>query len=161
MKHLFYITSACLIALFAMSCDGNRNQNQQTAEVAEMAETVGTRATGAVGYTWNLVQLHGEAVPASENPKNQPRFTLNADNTVVGHGGCNSFRGTFNIEGENQIRFSPMAGTMMFCEGKMDIETKLMQVLEIADNFVISSCCGKLSLNEGERRLARFEMVVE
>ena len=161
MKHLFYLTSICLVVLFAVSCDGNRNQNRAAAEAVEMTEIAETRATGAVGYTWILVQMHGEEVPASENPEQQPRFTLNADNTVVGHGGCNTFRGTFYLEGENQIRFSPMAGTMMFCEGKMDIETKLMQVLEIADNFVISSCCGKLSLNEGERRLARFEMVVK
>ena len=161
MKHIFYITSVCLIALFAMSCDGNRNQNQQTVEVTEMAETVGTRATGAVGYTWILVQMHGEEVPASEDAERQPRFTLNVDNTVFGHGGCNTFSGTFNIEGENQIRFSQMGATRMYCMDAMEIEDKFFRVLEIADNFVISSCCGKLSLNEGETRLARFEMVQE
>ena len=159
MKNLFYATIICLVAISMTSCGGNQQQgqNQDVAETAELRQAATN--VNIVGYTWNLVQLHGEEVPASENPEHQPRFTLNTDNTVVGHGGCNTFRGTFYLEDENHIQFSPMAATMMFCMDKMEVETEFLRVLEIADNYVVSSCCGKLSLNEGETRLARFERV--
>ena len=155
MKNLFYTTLICLVAVSMAACGGNRNQNQDVAETAELRQAATN--VNIVGYTWNLVQLHGEDVPASEETERQPRLTLNADNTVVGHGGCNTFRGTYELKDENRIQFSPMAATMMFCMDKMEVETEFLRILEVADNYVVSPCCGKLSLNEGETRLARFE----
>jgi len=48
---------------------------------------------------------------------------------IYGHAGCNTFRGGFKLEGNNEIQFSPMATTMMACNE--DIMTKEQGFLSI------------------------------
>ena len=157
MKHLFNAAIICLVTVFAISCTGAGNRQNRTAADTAAAVTTEAITDGVTGYTWRLVILHGEDVEVEDEAR-RPYFILNAeDSRVTGNGGCNNIGGTFVIESENRIRFSEMFAARMFCEGAMDLEAEFLRILDITDNFAISNCCGKLSLNEGETRLARFE----
>ena len=161
MKHLLNFATICLVAVFVISCTGSGNRENRTP--ADAAVSVASEVTNnnIVGYTWRLVVLHGEDVKVEDETR-RPYFILSAeDDRMSGNGGCNNIGGTFVIEDENRIRFSEMFATRMFCADGMDLEDELLRIFDITDNFVISPCCGKLSFNEGETRLARFEKADE
>ncbi len=48
--------------------------------------------------------------------------------TVTGNAGCNRFSSTFELS-EEQIKFSDPVSTKMFCEGKMEMEQKVINIL--------------------------------
>lgn len=69
-----------------------------------------------------------------------------------GNAGCNRFSAAFEKDG-NKITFSDPVGTRMFCDGKMERENQVMELLpkiaevrENEDNMIFLS-------NEGERLL--------
>ena len=101
---------------------------------------------------WELSVLDGEQIAA-----NLPIYIeLTEDNKVSGFTGCNRLTGTYVIENESQIKFNQLATTRMACpEMEMTLESKVLELLNTADNFTIDS--GKLMLNIGRRApLATF-----
>jgi heat shock protein HslJ len=120
------------------------------------------KVTHVVEKFWRLIELNGNEIPEIEDKEREPHFTLSVENSsVFGHGGCNTFRGTYILQPGNRISFSHMAATMMFCFDNMEMETQLMQVFEMADNYAINED-GILSLNRARMApLARFVMVYE
>ena len=71
---------------------------------------------------WKLVELRGKKVTPPENQNREPHFILKElDKRVIGHGGCNSFHGAYELSAGDRIRFSKMASTLMACE---DMETE-------------------------------------
>ena len=107
---------------------------------------------------WKLIELNGQPVAASGNYSREPHFTLKIDdNRITGTGGCNSFFGTYVIEGGNRIKFSQMASSMMACLD-METESQFMRTLEMTDNYTING--DTLSLNRARMApLARFVAV--
>ena len=74
-----------------------------------------TEATALEGTSWQLVSYvnaDGETVDAV--PGADAGITFQ-DGSVSGNAGCNSFSGSYTVEG-NQISVGPMAMTMMACE---------------------------------------------
>ncbi len=69
-------------------------------------------------------------------------FALNGK--VKGFGGCNSFFGTFTIDGRT-IKIGEVGATRKFCEGEMELETSYFEVLGIEVRALFSE--GKLILN--------------
>ena len=141
--------------LIQLDMEGNRMPAD--VEVRYTLETIGD----IVGHTWRLMILHGEAVEVADEER-RPYFILNVeDSKVSGNGGCNVIGGTYVIDG-NQIHFSQMFVSRMFCMDGMDLETEFLRILDLTDSFMRSSgCCGMLSLHQGETRLARFQKVSE
>jgi heat shock protein HslJ len=93
------------------------------------AGDAGTAAGNAdVGYLlahkWNLVSINGEAI--GENPVyivfNGNQGTFGAD------AGCNYMNGAYTLDGD-QIEFGQTAITLMYCEGRMDLESKVLGVI--------------------------------
>lgn len=106
---------------------------------------------------WKLTELFGEAVTTPEGGKEAHMILKGEGNRVQGNAGCNSFNGTYILKPGNRISFSQMASTMMMCVN-MDTETKLHQVFEMVDNYVVNG--DSLVLNKARMApLARFEAV--
>lgn len=112
---------------------------------------------GLVEKYWKLTELFGESVVTPENGK-EAHMILSVDgNRVHGNSGCNTFSGTYELKPGNRIAFSKMASTMMMCIN-MDTETKMHQVFETADNYVLNG--DSLVLNKARMApLARFAAV--
>ena len=109
---------------------------------------------------WKLIEVRGNAVEVNPVfPQEAYIIFTKEGNVVNGRGGCNSFRGTYTLTGETQIKLSQVISTMMACPD-MELESQFLPVLEMADNYTISSDGKYLSLNKGRMApLARFEVV--
>lgn len=106
---------------------------------------------------WKLIELNGKAVKVSPGQQREAYMILkDQENRVNGNGSCNSFFGTYELNG-NTLRFKGIGATRMACPD-MDAETELFQVLEQVDNFNLKG--DTLTLNKGRMApLARFEVV--
>ena len=93
---------------------------------------------GSLTHTyWKLTELMGSPVQFHEGWRREPHLILHrAENRVTGHGGCNSFRGSYSLMQENRIQFSPMAATKMACPD-MITEGSLFRALERVDSYVV------------------------
>ncbi|MDO1449397.1 META domain-containing protein [Rhodocytophaga aerolata] len=89
---------------------------------------------------WKLIEVNGNAVIAEANRKREPHMILHtSDKRVTGHGGCNSFTGTFQLGANNGISFSPLAATKMFCNNMQRTEDLLFKALQNADSYYLSN----------------------
>lgn len=90
---------------------------------------------------WELTTLRGQDVPAALQEK--PWLVLDRNGTVSGFAGCNSFSGSYTLDGL-QLRFNELASTLRGCLDP-DMNDTLLEVLREVDNFTRSS--NTLSLN--------------
>ena len=105
---------------------------------------------------WKLTELFGEPIKEGDVAKDAYITLRMLGNRLEGNGGCNSFFGSYEAN-DIRIRFSQVGSTMMMCPS-MDIESKMKQVLEQADNFYAKN--DTLVLNRARMApLARFVAV--
>lgn len=90
---------------------------------------------------WELATLRGQDIAATVQEK--PWLILRRDGTVSGFAGCNSFSGTYTLEGL-QLRFNELASTLRGCLDPA-MNDALVEVLRDVDNYSRSS--NTLSLN--------------
>jgi heat shock protein HslJ len=84
------------------------------------------------GTSWTLLDLAGDTltVPA-------PTIAFGADGTISGSGGCNTFNGTYTIDG-SAISFGPLATTRMACpDDVMAVEDAYLLALDGAASWSI------------------------
>lgn len=102
---------------------------------------------------WQLIELNGEPYTAGEKS-----IYINIDvyeMRINGNTGCNNINGQAILRPLNRISFSKIAATLMACPD-MEHETKMMNVLNQADNYTMNE--NQLSLNKARMApLARFE----
>ena len=85
---------------------------------------------------WKLVELNGSPVTPGADGRKEPHMILHTqDNRVTGSGGCNNFSGTFQLQANNRISFSPLAATKMFCTGAQQTEDMMFKALQNADSY--------------------------
>jgi heat shock protein HslJ len=93
----------------------------------QIGELVGVPATRTLEDTvWELKELNGKAIdPVAQ----KPIWVLfnSAKGNVSGYSGCNSFTGSYTKTGTSIE--SKLASTRMFCEGKMETETAILNLL--------------------------------
>ncbi len=101
--------------------------------------------TALEGTEWTLVS----GVEAPEDAV--PTLTL-ADGSANGFGGCNTFGGSYELDGDS-ITIGPLASTMMACEeAKSAAEAAYLPALEAADAWAVEN--GELVLSsDGEETL--------
>ncbi|MET2986625.1 META domain-containing protein [Aureibaculum conchae] len=107
---------------------------------------------------WKLVELNGKKVAYDKKKGNQPYLILRPDeeNKVYGNAGCNRFFGTFELKEGNQITFSQLGATKMYCSN-METEKQFLEVLSKADNYSLDG--ETLMLNKAKMApLAKFEV---
>jgi len=148
-------TTSNLLLLFCMlslaSCSiFKRTPAEKTAENTEQTTVITDRK-------WKLVELAGKPVADKVNGKEPFILLETKENRYSASAGCNGIGGTFVMEGNGRIKFSPGLSTMMAC-GDMEIENEFKRVLLTADNYSFSG--DNLSLNKARMApLARFKAV--
>lgn len=106
-----------------------------------------TDAPPLEGTAWTVVS--GVEAPADAIPT----LTLE-DGNASGFGGCNTFRGGYEVAGDS-ISIGPLAVTLMACEEpKMAAEGAYLPALEAADGWAIED--GELVLSKDGEETLRF-----
>lgn len=91
------------------------------------------------GTTWRIVEMDGERVSAPENVDLVPHFRIvSAEGRVHGSTGCNRFSGIYRADGVT-LAFGQINATQMACtDPRLQAqETRLMEILRVADRYVI------------------------
>ncbi|WP_118974506.1 META domain-containing protein [Taibaiella koreensis] len=70
-----------------------------------------------------------------------------------GYAGCNSYGGSYTVEGTG-LKLGQVVATKMACMPGLDTENKLYKIFDEVDHFRISG--NKLTLMQGEKVLAEF-----
>ncbi len=74
---------------------------------------------------------------------------FSADNKIGGTAGCNTYSGTYQVQGESLIISSPLAVTMMMCStptGIMEQEAVFLNLLQLVKAFKLSDVEPQLHL---------------
>lgn len=103
---------------------------------------------------WSLTELAGQPAPTGAGGR---RATLVFDldsSRVSGFAGCNRYTGGYTVEGENRLRFTPLAMTKMACTEGMDLERQLGDALTRTDHFQLTD--SMLYLYAGSTPVATF-----
>jgi heat shock protein HslJ len=95
----------------------------------------GTGNDPLAGTSWKLVSLND--MPVLKGPELTIRFS---DGQIAGSSGCNSFGGSYKINGQ-KLTTSSMVSTMMACvdPGLMDQEQSFLGYLQDARSFKLSA----------------------
>lgn len=110
----------------------------------------------ALAGSWRLTRLDGTELPP-EGPS--PTLTRDpVDGGISGNAGCNRFSGTTALRGSLLVT-GPLAVTRMFCQGGMELEARVLQLLEAGGWVRLED--GTLVLRQGPEEVARFELVTE
>lgn len=125
------------LALTTLGCPRSRDDNGGAAAPVTIE-----------GERWILSSLQGE--PAPEFEEGTPiHFQLDpAENRISGFSGCNSFTGGYTLEDGYRLRFTQMASTRKYCEGRMETELKIIQALAQVAGYALQG--ETLSLNDAE-----------
>jgi len=106
---------------------------------------------------WKLTRLGGKPVTVAPNQR-EPHMVLRQDQSRVGgFAGCNSFTGTYKLDG-NQLSFNGVAATMMACLQGMEQEAEFLKVLDGVRSYRITGEHLEL-LDANGAALAGFEAV--
>lgn len=152
MKH--YLTTISLFSLsllFISCCTSKKSISENTVFPKESTEIV--------EKYWKLIEIRGQKVTAENFAAKEPHLILkSADNRVTGNGGCNSFFGTYELQGNiNRISFSKIGSTKMACM-KPTVENEFLNVLETVDNYTVKN--DTLQLNKARMApMAKFVAV--
>jgi heat shock protein HslJ len=100
-----------------------------------------TETAFIVGKYWKLLELNGETIQSTEQWRKTPHLILNiSENKVNGSGGYNSFFGSYELQDNNGITFSPIGATKMACSNAiMQVEHQLFQAFEMTHKFTLSN----------------------
>jgi len=150
MKTIFCRTAA--LPLCAILAAGTLT----TAGCMSNAEPVtGTATHNLVNTHWRVTMLGGEVI---ENPPGERdvHFTLQENNLVVtGNSGCNRMFGHYALNGDS-IKFDQMGGTKMFCEARMELEQKFLEMFSAVTGWKITGNTLQL-LDANGNALGTFE----
>lgn len=98
---------------------------------------------------WTLVSYGNASNPTSALPNVETSIKFDANNQIGGTVGCNSFGGEYKLN-SNQVTFSGIFSTLMFCEGTMDQETVFLNILsEQTLNFELNGSQLTLTTQDG------------
>ncbi|MGH9816401.1 MAG: META domain-containing protein, partial [Candidatus Acidiferrales bacterium] len=118
-----------------------------------------TLMTGEILQTyWKLGEL-GDAPAVEAVAPREPHLRLLAENnSATGSSGCNTFRGSFKLEGE-RLHLGPLVATRMACldQSLARQEAEYLRALEASDRATVVD--GRLTLYAGTWVLARFDAV--
>ena len=159
MKKLVFMCGVFVLIIGMVSCKTvQKNTNvDDSSSMATSDNSENVLDDNLVEKYWKLTELFGESVNTSEGGNEAYIIFKKEENRITGKSGCNTFNGSFSLMPGNRISFSKTISTMMMC-ANMDIEAKIHQMLEMADNYMING--NKLVLNKGRMApLARFEVV--
>ena len=135
----------------------DKNGNKITGELAEKYILRKTNNDIVEKY-WKLVELRGKFLVVDSTYIKEPHIIFKKqDNKIIGHGGCNSITGTYELKEGDRIAISNVVSTRMACP-TTNIELEFLNVLAMTDNYNASG--DNLVLNKAKMApLARFKAV--
>jgi heat shock protein HslJ len=83
---------------------------------------------GGLNGEWKLVSYGDPVEPTPALPDVDTSISFNADGSFGGTVGCNTFSGEYTVSG-NQVTFSSIVSTMMFCEEINDQESFVLAMV--------------------------------
>lgn len=87
---------------------------------------------------WKLISYGDSSNPTPALPNVETSINFGSDGQFGGSVGCNTFGAGYQVSG-SQIAFQAVFSTLMFCEGTMDQETVVLNILsEQSLNFELS-----------------------
>jgi len=108
-----------------------------------------------VNDIWVLDFVEGVDYQPEPDSKDRPMIEINSkEKKVTGNTGCNSMNGKVEVE-EDQIKFSDLITTKMFCENS--IESEFLISLGMVNNYKIEKL--KLHLYRDDEELMIFQKV--
>ena len=97
------------------------------------ANTPDTSSLESLGGEYKVIGLHGQRITG-----NEMIFTFDpVGNRVSGTTGCNNFSANYSQEGQ-ELDFSTPMNTRKYCEGKMEIERRILSSIEKASRLQFS-----------------------
>ena len=163
-KWTFPLVSFIALAMILAACQAQPTETESppppTATEGPQADTptqapdepqpVAEAPTELLGNEWVLIAYGDAGNPVVVEPGTRITANFNSDGSVSGSGGCNSYSGSFQVDGE-RIAFGPAAVTAMACESGMDQETAYFAALENATTFELTDAgapfTGRLLIN--------------
>jgi putative lipoprotein len=112
--------AAALVIAAAVGCAGGGGSDQQRPAPSAL-----------LGSEWLAEDIRGGGVL----DRIQSTVMFGDDQAAYGSGGCNRFRGSATVSGQD-LRFGPLASTMMACPpAVMDQERKFLDALEATRSY--------------------------
>jgi heat shock protein HslJ len=109
---------------------------------------------GLEGPTWVVQEMSVDGAMTAPIPDAAP-FAVFEDGTVAGSSGCNSYNGTYQIDGDS-MAIGPLASTLMACTAELlGQETFYFELLAQTDSYEVSG--DQLTLMSGDTVLIRYE----
>ncbi len=107
---------------------------------------------------WVLTELDGKPIVTSNESKKLHLLLDPESKKASGFSGCNQFTGRYTLQGK-KLSMINLASTRMFCQETMEIETRMLQVLQEVDEFQVTE--HELFLIKGDKKLASFQADVK
>lgn len=101
MKRVSFFATLIVIGILFQSCSSTKN--------VDMMSLLG-------GKSFNVESIMGKAINAGDFMKGLPSFNFGSDGKLTGSSGCNTFNGSFKVDGK-ALGIDPGAMTRMACPG--------------------------------------------
>lgn len=108
----------------------------EEAFVGRIVETPDYSNLSLIG-TWNFDKVVTEDDEFVMKKKEEFTITFNDDGKVNGTTDCNGFFGSYEVEEDGSLEFSPLGSTMMYCEDSQ--ESEFMAYLSLSESYSFSS----------------------
>jgi heat shock protein HslJ len=162
MKQLFFGLAISMILLQAFSCKSSKKA-ASTEPVTTDSPIVSNEKTTTGGsellyiYRWYLSEVNQKQVRPEAGRSAYLAFSPGQVNTVTGFTGCNRLNGTFTINGNYEIKFSPLAVTKMACLNNDQTESLFLPALAKANRWEVDN--NVLKFFNGTTEVAKFTAV--
>ena len=159
MKQIFFALSISMFLLQAFSCKsskpaaGSPTTTDSTA-VADNGQAVTGGSELLYMYRWYLSEVNGKPVRPETGRTAHLSFSPGQVNTVTGFTGCNRLSGTYTINGNFEIKFSPLAVTKIACVNDDKTESLFLPAISQTNRWQIEN--NVLTFLNGQSVVAKF-----
>jgi heat shock protein HslJ len=163
MKQLFFGLTISMLLLQAFSCKSSKKAASTEPATNETSPIVNNEQTTTGGsellymYRWYLSEVDQKQVRSEGGRSAYLAFSPGQVNTVTGFTGCNRLSGTFTINGNYEIKFSPLAVTKMACLNDDQTESLFLPAIAKANRWEVDK--NVLKFFNGETEVAKFTAV--
>ncbi|MEJ8844142.1 META domain-containing protein [Lacibacter sp. H375] len=164
MKQTFFVLSISMLLLQAFSCKSSKptstpspSSPTETIPVENSKQTVTGGSEQLYMYRWYLSEVNGKPVRPESGRSAHLLFSPGQVNTVAGFTGCNRLSGTFTINANYEIKFSPLAVTKMACLNDDKTESLFLPAISQTNRWQIEN--NVLKFFNGQTEVATFTAV--
>ncbi|NCU06013.1 MAG: META domain-containing protein [Chitinophagaceae bacterium] len=160
-KQIFIGLGISFLLLQTFSCKSSKTTaSGKTNEAAVVENNTNPIVTGnseeLYMHRWYLSSVYQKEVRTETGRTAYLTFSPGQVNTVAGFTGCNRLSGSFTINGNNEIRFSPLAVTKMACANDKT-ESIFLPVLAETNRWSVEN--GVLKFYKEDKEVAAFTAV--